>query len=58
MLDGAGCRSAQDLILPDNLTLLHLPRYAPELNPIKNIWDVSPQEQARRHRLRRLRRHH
>lgn len=25
--------------VPDNITLLLLPPYAPELNPMKNVWD-------------------
>nr|WP_280952090.1 transposase [Sinorhizobium sp. BJ1] len=39
VLDGAGWHCAEDLIIPDNLTLLHLPPYAPELNPVENIWE-------------------
>ena len=27
------------LHLPDNITLLSLPPYAPELNPMENIWE-------------------
>jgi transposase len=27
------------LIVPDNITLLHLPPYAPELNPMENVWE-------------------
>jgi transposase len=26
------------LIMPDNVVLLKLPPYAPELNPVENIW--------------------
>jgi transposase len=25
--------------VPDNITLLHLPPYAPELNPVENVWE-------------------
>jgi transposase len=25
--------------VPDNITLLPLPSYAPELNPIENVWE-------------------
>ena len=25
--------------MPDNITLLRLPPYAPELNPMENVWD-------------------
>jgi transposase len=24
--------------VPDNITLLHLPPYSPELNPVENVW--------------------
>jgi transposase len=27
------------LVVPDNITLLHLPPYSPQLNPNENIWD-------------------
>jgi hypothetical protein len=27
------------LLVPDNITLLPLPPYAPELNPMENVWD-------------------
>ncbi len=38
MFDGA-CYVANDLIVPDNITLVSLPRHAPELNPLENIWE-------------------
>ena len=31
--------------LPDNITLLHLPPYSPELNPVENIWQYLRQNQ-------------
>ena len=38
--DGAGWHQPGDrLIVPDNITLLSLPPYAPELNPMENVWD-------------------
>ena len=38
--DGAGWHQrGKRLVVPDNLTLLPLPPYAPELNPIENVWD-------------------
>ncbi len=38
--DGAGWhRSGGELRLPDNIVLLPLPPYAPELNPMENVWD-------------------
>lgn len=39
MCDGAGCHQQGDrLRVPASLTLLPLPPYAPELNPVENIW--------------------
>jgi transposase len=39
VLDGAGWHKNQSMPLPDNLRLLFLPPYAPELNPQEHIWD-------------------
>jgi DDE superfamily endonuclease len=39
VLDGAGYHIAADLKLPPNITLVPLPRYAPELNPMENVWE-------------------
>ena len=25
--------------MPKNISLLHLPPYSPELNPVENVWD-------------------
>ena len=38
ILDGAGWHGANALILPDNISLLTLPPYSPELNPVENVW--------------------
>ena len=38
-LDGAGWHKSKELILPENIRLLFLPPYSPELNPVENIWD-------------------
>jgi transposase len=38
VLDGAGWHGAGALVVPDNLSLVTLPPYAPELNPIENVW--------------------
>ena len=38
VLDGAGWHGSKDLAVPDNITLLPLPPYAPELNPVENVW--------------------
>jgi transposase len=36
--DGAGYHRSNQLVVPDNVTLLSLPPYSPELNPIENLW--------------------
>jgi transposase len=48
--DGAGWhQTGGRLRVPDNITLLPLPPYAPELNPMENVWDY-----LRGNRLSRL----
>lgn len=37
--DGAPCHSPGALDVPDNMMLVTLPPYSPELNPSENIWD-------------------
>jgi transposase len=36
--DGAGFHTSRSLIVPGNITLVQLPPYSPELNPIENLW--------------------
>src|SRR5664280_1715915 len=38
VLDGAGYHLATGLAVPGNIILVHQPPYAPELNPIENVW--------------------
>lgn len=38
VLDQAGWHMANALRVPENITLLHLPPYSPELNPIERLW--------------------
>lgn len=38
VIDQAGWHMARDLCVPSNITLLHLPPYSPELNPIERLW--------------------
>jgi len=46
MLDGAGWhQTGGRLNVPDNISLLHLPPYSPELNPTENIWQFLRQNQ-------------
>jgi transposase len=39
ILDGAGWHHSYVLCLPENLRLLSLPAYLPELNPVEPLWD-------------------
>lgn len=39
VLDGAGIHWAHDLVIPENLVLIKLPPYCPELNPIERLWE-------------------
>jgi transposase len=36
--DNAGRHVAKALAVPDNVTLLHLSPYSPELNPVERVW--------------------
>lgn len=44
VLDGAGYHIAAALTIPENVTLVRLPPYAPELNPIENVWESRREE--------------
>jgi hypothetical protein len=39
VLDGAPNHRSGQLVVPDNISLLFLPPYSPELNPKENLWD-------------------
>ena len=39
VLDGAGWHKGKSLNIPENMKLLPLPPYSPELNPVENIWE-------------------
>lgn len=39
VIDGAGWHRSCQLKAPQNIYLLTLPPYAPELNPIEHVWD-------------------
>ena len=36
--DGAGFHRSQQVVTPANVTLILLPPYSPELNPVENLW--------------------
>jgi transposase len=40
VLDGASSHKSKDLAIPENVSLVLLPPYSPELNPAEQIWNV------------------
>jgi transposase len=46
VLDQAGWHIAKALEVPINITLLHLPAYSPELNPIERLWAYIIEQQG------------
>jgi len=36
--DAAGCHKSKNLRKPQNITIIELPAYSPELNPVENLW--------------------
>jgi transposase len=38
LIDNAAYHKAKKLIIPDNIVLLPIPPYSPELNPIERFW--------------------
>src|SRR3990172_6314967 len=50
ILDQAGWHGSAALVIPDNITLLPLPAYSPELNPVERVW-LYLKERFLSHRL-------
>jgi transposase len=50
VLDQAGWHSARALVVPHNITLVPLPPYSPELNPVERVW-LYLRERCLSHRL-------
>jgi len=38
IMDNAPALIASDLVVPENIALLYLPPYSPELNPLERLW--------------------
>lgn len=38
IMDQAGWHKSKDLVVPDNIEIIYLPPYSPELNPIERLW--------------------
>jgi transposase len=49
-LDSAGWHRSNDLVVPACITLMPLPPYSPELNPVERIWEYL-KERFLSHRL-------
>ena len=47
-LDNAGWHTAPNLIVPDGLRLVYLPRYSPELQPAEHLWPILDEPLANR----------
>lgn len=43
VLDGAGWHTGKALVTPVNLTLITQPPFAPEVNPVENVWEYLRQ---------------
>jgi hypothetical protein len=39
VVDGASSHKAKELVVPENIRLIPLPAYSPELNPQEHIWE-------------------
>jgi hypothetical protein len=39
VLDGASSHKSHDLRVPENMALVRLPPYSPELNPAERLWE-------------------
>lgn len=46
ILDGAGWHTSKSLNIPENIVLLRLPPYSPELNPVEHIWDYIREQKG------------
>ena len=57
-MDKAGWHTAGDLVVPKNLSLVFLPPYSPELNPIERLWLHLRDNRTDPPRLSHHRRHH
>ena len=50
VLDQAGWHGSAALVVPSNITLVPLPAYSPELNPVERVW-LYLKERFLSHRL-------
>lgn len=38
IMDGAGWHKSKELVIPENIEIIYLPPYSPELNPVERLW--------------------
>ena len=38
IMDQAGWHKSKDLVVPNNIEIIYLPPYSPELNPVERLW--------------------
>ena len=43
VMDCAGWHKSQALVVPKNITIMYLPPYSPELNPVERFWKFIKQ---------------
>ena len=43
VIDNAGFHSTKNITIPDNIILINIPPYSPELNPSEKIWQYIKQ---------------
>ena len=48
-LDNAGWHTAPNLVVPEGLRLVYLPRYWPELQPAEHLWPALDEPLANRY---------
>lgn len=54
VMDQAGWHIAGELSVPDNMRLMFLPPYSPELNPAEHLWDALREDCFANHVFRNL----
>jgi transposase len=47
IMDGAPCHRSGDLVVPENIQIVKLPPYSPELNPSEHLWDAMREDYFR-----------
>ena len=40
VVDGASSHRSKDHVIPENVVMIRLPPYSPELNPAEQIWNI------------------